>query len=309
MKRKFRLGLPVAGSILLAFWLPVFGQSVIVDDDCMACHDDYDSSLSGSSHQLTGEASQSRIRVGCVSCHDASPDHLEEPTPENITVPAKLDSETEAKLCRSCHSAHVELDNYGYDVHQDSEFNCSSCHQIHNSNTEMPLVAGVKKCLSCHEEKVSDFSRRSNHPLLQENLTCLSCHQFTRRQDSPVSYDINRVCQDCHPEQSGPFPFEHEAVNGYAVEGAGCIECHEPHGSENDRLLKQPPTQICQQCHITPMLHDTKHGGVARNRTCQTCHTGMHGSLISSHFLDIDMPAIISNGLSCYDSGCHELNR
>jgi predicted CXXCH cytochrome family protein len=156
---------------------------------------------------------------------------------------------------------------------------------------------------------LTKFRRCSNHPVLQGNLTCLDCHTFTRRRDYNLLYDFNRICQDCHPEQGGPYLYEHEAVNAYSVEGSGCVACHEPHGSENDRLLRQPGNQLCRQCHIE---HITRNHGNAWEQVwskypCQYCHTETHGSFVSNLFLDPDLPAKFSG--DCYNSGCHSLNK
>ena len=250
-----------------------------------------------------------RVPVACVSCHQGGEVHVEDPDVDNITNPARLDGKAAVATCTACHPGHENLDNYGFDAHTVLELNCTSCHQVHTAANTLLRDNSARFCLACHEATKADFSRRSNHPLQQGNLSCLSCHEFTRRADQDIAYDLDRICRDCHPDQGGPFPFEHAAVNAYAVEGAGCIECHEPHGSENDRLLKQPGAAVCEQCHLRPPGHETQHGGLAAERACQTCHTGLHGSYVSDHFLDPDLPLIINNGLQCYDSGCHDLDR
>ncbi len=198
------------------------------------------------------------------------------------------------------------MDNFGYDPHAEQQLNCSSCHLVHTENSSLLLDDKAEFCYQCHTEKSNAFTRRSAHPVNQGNLTCLSCHQFTRRDDQNLAYDLNRICQDCHPQQAGPFLFEHEPVNGYSLEGSGCTECHDPHGAENDRLLKQRDNQICMQCHF-PAGHQSAHGGIYADLACQTCHTETHGSMVSDAYLDTDLPARF--GGNCYNTGCHSLSQ
>jgi predicted CXXCH cytochrome family protein len=94
------------------------------------------------------------------------------------------------------------------------------------------------------------------------------------------------------------------------VEGGGCGECHEPHGSENDRLLRQPDEGVCLQCHITPPGHlnmPALHGFVADIENCVACHSEIHGSFVSSRFLDPLLQGRLGSPQPCAD--CHDLTR
>jgi DmsE family decaheme c-type cytochrome len=97
------------------------------------------------------------------------------------------------------------------------------------------------------------------------------------------------VCYPCHAEKRGPFIWEHAPVR------EKCTNCHEPHGSNHDKLLQAARPYLCQQCH-----QNTNHpaafysanqtanntfgaAGVALNsrvmgRSCQNCHSQIHGS-------------------------------
>jgi predicted CXXCH cytochrome family protein len=60
-----------------------------------------------------------------------------------------------------------------------------------------------------------------------------------------------------------------------------CLNCHEPHGSNHEKLLVVDRPRLCQRCHIearhptTPQLAITR---FAFNRSCQNCHSQIHGS-------------------------------
>ncbi len=278
----------------------------IKDEACLECHDGLNKSLEAGPHRLGSEYAQPKIVVACVSCHAGAQAHLDNPARETITTPAELTGHEAFQTCTQCHLAHIGLDNYGFDVHAEQEMNCSQCHKIHVYDRPLLLDDQAAYCQTCHQETKTGFGRVSNHPVKQGNLTCLSCHRFLKRQDARLEYDLAGICRTCHPSEAGPFPYEHEAMNGYSVEEGGCTECHSPHGSANDRLLLEPGNQLCRRCH-TPTGHTTAHGGIWASYDCRTCHTDTHGSFVSSRFLDPGMAAKL--GGDCFNTGCHALNR
>ncbi len=283
--------------LLLAAPPPATGPD---DATCLGCHDGYDKTLANSPHRLSSEMKSPAIKVGCINCHAGGEHHADDPSATNITNPGRLSGRKLIDVCSQCHVAHQELDNYGFDAHTNLEVKCTDCHKVHNYNHGLLLDDKAQFCQRCHEETVSSFRRRSNHPVRQGVLTCLSCHRFTKRLDANLTYDLGRTCQDCHTDQAGPFPHEHDVVNAYSVDGRGCIECHEPHGSENDKLLRQPVAQLCMQCHVVPG-HATAHDGIYAQHNCLTCHTDIHGSYSSAVLLDANIQARF--GTSCY---CHD---
>ena len=280
-------------------------RAAVEDEVCLECHDDYEGNLAFTSHQLRSEAGWETSDVTCASCHDGAEQHVEDPSVENIDNPARLGAYEVTRVCSECHIPHVSLDNYGFDPHAVEQLNCSSCHKVHDGRQALLLDDSAEFCESCHTGPATAFARRSNHPLRQGAVTCLSCHKYTRRQDQNLTYDLDRVCRDCHPEQAGPFPFEHEAVNAYSVEGGGCIECHSPHGSDSDRLVRQRGNELCRQCHF-PARHSTAHGGIWTDYACQSCHIDTHGSFVSNLYLDPDLT--FKFGSNCLQTGCHSLN-
>ncbi len=287
----------------------VFAQMTAVDDEtCLACHDDYELSVADSPHRLSSQTSQPVVQIGCISCHSGGEVHIEDPSEDNISNPARLIGQEAGRACRKCHQPHRELDNYGFDTHADLELSCGECHRVHNYGREMLLDDRAEFCLRCHQSVQTTFERRSNHPIGQGIMTCLSCHRFTRRADHNIAYGLSRVCQDCHPEQGGPFLHEHGAAQAYEVDGSGCIECHNPHGSENDRLLRQPGNELCRSCHVEHVTrnHLNLWDEVWSRQPCQTCHIETHGSFVSELYLDPDLPAKL--GGDCYNSGCHSLS-
>lgn len=279
----------------------------IEDETCLDCHEDYDQTLRPTSHRLSSELIWKLAGVTCVRCHAGAEIHIEDPEPENILTPSELDGQMLIETCTQCHPAHDNLDNYGFDAHSTQLVKCGMCHKIHAGSQSLLLDDRARFCIKCHVEMDDKFSGLSNHPVLDDELNCLSCHRFVKRHDANLNYDLNGVCRRCHPAQSGPFPYQHQATQAYSVAGDGCLECHQAHAADNDRLLRQPAGQICNQCHF-PTGHATAHGGIWLDRECNLCHVDSHGSFVSNLYLDPDMPTKLGGG-DCFNSGCHTLNR
>jgi predicted CXXCH cytochrome family protein len=65
----------------------------------------------------------------------------------------------------------------------------------------------------------------------------------------------------------------------------GCVTCHDPHGSSNERMLVVKTPMLCQRCHVATRHPSTIYDQALINtsvrvyaRSCVTCHTNMHGS-------------------------------
>ena len=79
----------------------------------------------------------------------------------------------------------------------------------------------------------------------------------------------NETCFECHTQQRGPFVYEHEAVR------QGCIVCHSPHGSVNQRLLNERNATLCLKCHFQEQkipghifIGDVDHSNFLQQGTC-----------------------------------------
>jgi predicted CXXCH cytochrome family protein len=136
-------------------------------------------------------------------------------------------------------------------------------------------------------------------------VKCSECHQTLDETSRELSLAGTNVCVKCHAEFEGPFVHEHPATLDYSTEEGGCLACHEAHGSNVPRMLKQPlepPSfQLCTQCHSVPghqsnPMHGTRWAGVP----CNDCHVDIHGSYTSRLFLSESL-----EGQGCFNAGCH----
>ncbi|MCK5125518.1 MAG: cytochrome c3 family protein [candidate division Zixibacteria bacterium] len=304
-------GIPVWVGIVLLLLISGLaqGNDLISDETCLDCHDTMQESLKNTPHQLSSLQKNTSTEIACINCHSGAEIHVEDPEVGNISNPARLEGFEARQACSNCHKPHVGMDNYGFDVHSELELNCSNCHKVHGGHSGLLLSKKAEFCLKCHEEMKNPFSRRSMHPVNQQTITCLSCHSMTKRKDMSTGFEFERVCQDCHPQQAGPFPFEHEAANAYAVEGNGCLSCHDPHGSENDKLLKQSGEELCSSCHMTPPGHlnlPALHGPIRDIENCVACHSAVHGSFTSHKLLDPFLQSRLGSPQDC--NQCHDLS-
>jgi DmsE family decaheme c-type cytochrome len=98
-----------------------------------------------------------------------------------------------------------------------------------------------------------------------------------------VSADFtNEKCLACHTEKRGPFLWEHAPVR------ENCVQCHDPHGSNHEKLLVSKQPFLCQRCHLNTRHPGTLYDGTntlaaanvsnrAIEHSCRNCHQQIHG--------------------------------
>ncbi|MFH2054406.1 MAG: cytochrome c3 family protein [bacterium] len=302
----FWISLLICGYFLIfaARLLPAVDLAEVIEtsNTCLDCHDGLDKGLHGTVHELSTTAGPGVV-VGCVSCHTGGEVHIEDPSTENIGNPSKLVQGEEAALCSQCHATPHQQSMLASDPHGRGGVSCSNCHSVHSASAGLVIDERQQFCYTCHRTVAAQFEARSAHPLLEESVRCTDCHNLGTNSDPLFTVGHNWTCQNCHGDKSGPFRFEHPVVYAHLVEGGGCVECHSPHGSANDRLLNQAGDGLCWQCHGTPPTHLIAHDGLATGFACVDCHTDIHGSYDNSKFLDPDLGMKMS--VDCMQSGCH----
>jgi DmsE family decaheme c-type cytochrome len=93
---------------------------------------------------------------------------------------------------------------------------------------------------------------------------------------------VDESCTSCHADKRGPYLWEHAAVT------ENCATCHDPHGSNNDRMLVAKQPFLCQRCHVTSrhpptvyegfILRSNQNANKMFSRSCVICHQAVHGS-------------------------------
>jgi predicted CXXCH cytochrome family protein len=205
----------------------------------------------------------------CAQCHEEV--HRDFITATHARLVAQGDHAVNMG-CESCHGAgslHVESGG--------------AYHTIINPNKS------PETCFQCHLDKRGEFSLPHRHPVLEGKMSCSDCHD-PHKGDAVMGRGTtlasqNDTCFQCHMAQRGPHIFEHEATR------EGCVSCHAPHGSVNNKMLVTRNANLCLQCHMQQqtapgviLIGGRDHTGFLSRGTCWSagCHEAVHGSHVNS---------------------------
>lgn len=210
--------------------------------------------------------------------------HYPDPKGDNSSRPT-------APLCDGCHSV-----NFNIDTKQPTEWNvgCETCHGAGSQHVENPRLFNILN------------PARQNY--VQANDTCIQCHSQGQPLTNPikgqyydwaVGYHAGLKLADywkLEPHKLGETSFTHypdgtahkNRMQGndfvqslmYA-RGVTCFNCHDPHGSDNDAMLRKPAAEICSTCHsvnnqngphAVSLEAHTHHKPGSPGSQCVACH-------------------------------------
>jgi len=217
-----------------------------------------------------------------------------------------------SKECAQCHeetvkgfatATHAKLVVQGENA---KGLGCESCHGPGSKHVQAGGGKGTivnpgtspETCFQCHLDKRGEFSLPNSHPVLAGKMSCADCHNVHEgnaiRGSGTDLEAQNETCTKCHTQQKGPFVFEHGAMR------EGCISCHNPHGTVNQKMLVARDANLCLRCHLeTPSIAHAgqinanainpsvqNHNTRLMNGTCWSagCHEAPHGSNANNHF-------------------------
>lgn len=146
------------------------------------------------------------------------------------------------------------------------------------SKSKLPANKQNERCLQCHETGNRTSWIGSAHE--SQHIACADCHSVHLKKDPVLASDKQSdFCLSCHKKQRAEFarssahPVRHGQMS--------CAQCHNPHGSFADSLLKTTTkNDTCYKCHAEkrgPFLWS--HAPVAED--CGICHEH-HGSIQKS---------------------------
>ncbi len=172
--------------------------------DCTSCHED----------KISGKVVHSAMAMGCAVCHQV--------VAEGETATVRLTMPKE-QICFACHGKSG--DDYQHPPYAQGQ--CVSCHDPHSSNFPMHLRAEVTTlCLGCHAPRglAGDaVQRTSNQP--------------PRTESNSHGSKLDPVLQAIHHSSGRFLALMPVLQNG--SQPVTCISCHQPHSSQDSKLLRK----------------------------------------------------------------------
>lgn len=225
----------------------------------------------------------------CMGCHASQASAFAQ------TLMGRIARTQKGKMeCESCHGAgslHVKLGG-GRGAGGIISFRADDTSRTAEEHNAI--------CLACHERGDRTYWRSSTHDT--RGVACTNCHQVMRKVS--VKHQLFKsteveTCFQCHKLQRAQLQrSSHMPVREGKMT---CSDCHNPHGSATDSLLKEVSlNDTCYKCHADkrgPFLWEhfpvrencgnchEPHGSnnefllkIAKPRLCYQCHTAAHGN-------------------------------
>jgi predicted CXXCH cytochrome family protein len=302
---------------------------------CLKCH------LQGI---FKGKTIHGPVALGhCNICHEPHESYYESLTRGDPT-----------EECYKCHEQEKLSFNQEF-VHKPVREDCNDCHDPHASaDSDRLLLATPAVCYDCHKKQEKHIEgSQIKHDALTEGELCFNCHTSHASQipkllkNAPIE-----LCIVCHNEKMetpygnitnmAAYLDDNSYVHGPIRQG-DCSACHNPHGSDYWRIVKQYFPQefyapfslgmyeLCFGCHEKTVilteqtttltgfrngpknLHFLHVNKEVKGRTCKACHD-IHASNNPMHVaydfpfgqwsLPINYTALEKGGRCT--PGCHE---
>jgi len=283
------------------------GSGYVGSNACKTCHADIWLNFFKNPHYKSVASGQEPPeRTGCEGCHGPGQAHIaagggKDSIPRAFSL---LTPKRAMETCLTCHELNFDKANIQRSEHTQHDVPCTSCHSIHRSPTPKYLLAKKQSelCFGCHGDVRSQFEMPSRHRVNEGTVECTDCHNphgsfaatwgmGQRSHMVEQALDNEVPCLKCHVDKRGPFVYEHPSVR---VEG--CMMCHNPHGSVNNKLLARTVVfTLCLQCHnaggsgtrnLGVDLQSARHNLLdPKFQKCTTCHVRIHGSNADQYFL------------------------
>ena len=253
---------------------------------CFSCHEGIVPAKARSAHKVVAEGN-------CVKCHDPH-------AAKNKNNLLQAGNE----LCFGCHQRIAKEVAGNKFKHNPVEKGCLNCHNPHGSAKSLSLlksdVPGI--CVACHKPDAAAFGKaHMGYPVAKSD--CTSCHNphggnnrgiLWGKSHQPVA---NKMCNQCHLDPSSPDAIKtrktgvdlcrgcHNAkmneilgrkrIHWPVVDKMSCQNCHNPHASRENALLKGTQLALCGECHQDTIERldksAVKHKPAAEGN-CTKCH-------------------------------------
>ena len=227
-------------------------------------------------------------------------------------------------LCVDCHE-EFEAVMKRPNVHASAVDNCTHCHNPHSAAQPKLLIAPSRAlCTGCHEEIGKSMAAKVKHAPLATGAQCSNCHDpHASAIEKLLLRKPFELCVACHDkdDMAGAGGRKLRNIKAWLdanpvwhgpIANKDCVGCHEAHGGERFRLLRDdyPPEfyapydarryALCFSCHLesaystaqTTTLTSFRDGARnlhylhlqqgGRGRTCRACHE-VHASKQPHH--------------------------
>jgi DmsE family decaheme c-type cytochrome len=267
---------------------------------CIKCHDVESKHFGHTQHAKAFRLNPRNDleRKVCEACHGPGSLHAVRENNKNrdyligFTREWGTPLEEQNGSCLACHKGGQRL-HWPGSAHDANKVACSDCHNTMARFSAQGLLRSPsisETCQTCHTQQRAEFRKRSHMPVPEGKMGCDDCHSAHGSTTRPLlkADSVNDTCYACHAEKRGPMLWEHAPVRD------NCLNCHAAHGSNHDKLLVAARPYLCQQCHTSPAAHaglfyrgdQTAQSALAGGtqsprmigRTCQNCHSQVHGS-------------------------------
>jgi predicted CXXCH cytochrome family protein len=141
----------------------------------------------------------------------------------------------------------------------------------------MPATAEEVDCSMCHldlaKKKVVHAAVSMGCPTCHTSLNATEVpHKVTGNVPKGLSSPVPDLCFTCHDKTK----FNNKAVHP-PVAGGMCTSCHNPHSSDNAKLLIAEVPALCTNCHDRAMFSKKNVHAPVAGGMCLSCH-GPHAT-------------------------------
>jgi DmsE family decaheme c-type cytochrome len=219
------------------------------------------------------------------------------PAASAVTTPAQPANFVGDDTCATCHETegkslnatlHGKAQNVRTPAGRTGQA-CESCHGPGQKHVDSGKKEDIKRfnamnardvnaaCLSCHDKGPHSDFQGSMHDA--RNVSCATCHSVHSPKSEKFqlrTISVVQTCETCHKQEAMKIQRNgHMPVREGKME---CTSCHNPHGSNNVRMLKvgNSINEACASCHAEkrgPFLWEHAAG----RENCSSCHDP-HGS-------------------------------
>ncbi len=242
-------------------------HDIVVEGSCETCHDSH-----GSNNRFILLKAGNKL---CFDCHKDMSAELSE-------VRFRHKSIDKGKGCLNCHDPHASAKS-NFLLERDAPSLCLKCHKTNKpsfAKKHMNYPVRTADCTSCHNPHGSN--KRGvifdvAHAAVTEGR-CTECHQ------KPTSLETKKkttqLCRDCHQDMVAQT-FNKNRVHWPLVDKVGCVNCHGPHATKEQKLLKGSIVNVCGQCHADTV--ELQEWSIKNPKNERICEPVKKGNCIACH--------------------------